>query len=284
MLNFDIFRACRTVDDSVSGPCATVSPFLLDEEYSGVNTHPAISSTAYRVHGDEIHACKCLCADERHHSYGADGSVVNHIQSSYLGNAAQSLQAPGLVQDAMETFTRTLMRGINLEVLLDDGAVFFPETSLNEALTHLILEANDAQRCIPFTDVETVATPRDLINRNIQTAIQPHLDERCCTLILKGFEFVTFRLDTERHRDYFAACLALLMSRSGRADASVEGLAEVCRQVPSEAPGSAATERMFSPRPADAGAGVEGEGLRSGASLRMQLPNHRDNVMSKDLL
>merc|ERR1719336_2250100 len=77
-----------------------------------------------------------------------------------------------------------------------------------------MLDVNEAQRSIPLQDVESVATPHDLRRRNILTSIQPFLDDRCCTLIIRGFEFVTFRLDTERHREYFAACLALLIARN----------------------------------------------------------------------
>merc|ERR1712107_881382 len=104
---------------------------------------------------------------------------------------------------------RTLLRGMCIEVLLDDGSVLFPETSLNYELTHLILDVNEAQRAIPLQDVESIATPRDLEKKNILTSIQPYLDDRCCTLIIQGFEFVTFRFDTVRLREYFAACLCL---------------------------------------------------------------------------
>merc|ERR1719210_3029306 len=131
-----------------------------------------------------------------------------------LDDDIAALQATQLVREAITTFIRTLLRGICIEVLLDDGSVLFPETSLNYELTHLMLDVNEAQRSIPLQDVESVATPHDLRRRNILTSIQPFLDDRCCTLIIRGFEFVTFRLDTERHREYFAACLALLIARS----------------------------------------------------------------------
>merc|ERR1719329_50882 len=111
------------------------------------------------------------------------------------------------------TFIRTLLRGICIEVLLDDGSSLFPETSLNYELTHLILDVNEAQRSILLSDVEDVVTPQELQARNVLTSIQPFLDERCCTLIIREFEFVTFRFDTERLREYFSTCLLLLISR-----------------------------------------------------------------------
>merc|ERR1719440_1587531 len=112
-----------------------------------------------------------------------------------------TFEDPQLVQDAMMTFIRTLLRGICIEVLLDDGAVLLPEASLNYELTHLILDVNEARRTIALKDVESVATPADLERRNILTSIQPFLDERCCTLIIRDYEFVTFRFDTERLRE-----------------------------------------------------------------------------------
>mmetsp|Transcript_49017 Transcript_49017/g.88617 ORF Transcript_49017/g.88617 Transcript_49017/m.88617 type:complete len:343 (-) Transcript_49017:90-1118(-) len=123
-------------------------------------------------------------------------------------------QEPQLLQEAMMTFIRTLLRGVCIEVLLDDGSVLFPEASLNYELTHLILHVNEneAQRAIALKDVESVATPLDLEQRNIVTSIQPYLDERCCTLIIRDYEFVTFRFDTERLREYFASCLRLLIT------------------------------------------------------------------------
>lgn len=127
--------------------------------------------------------------------------------------AGAAIQNRALIQEAMATFTRTLQRGVCIEVLLDDGAVLFTETSLNYQLTHLKIEVNEARRIIPVKDIDAVATPRELELKCICTSIQPYLDERCATLVIRDYEFVTFRLDTERHREYFAACLSVLVGR-----------------------------------------------------------------------
>merc|ERR1712224_787121 len=104
---------------------------------------------------------------------------------------------PQLVEEAMMTSIRTLLRGLCIEVLLDDGSVLLPEASLDYELAHLILDVNEARRIIALKDVESVATLADLEQRNILTSIQPYLCERCCTLIIREYEFVTFRFDTE---------------------------------------------------------------------------------------
>eukprot|EP00747_Dinoflagellata_sp_TGD_P167249 gnl/TRDRNA2_/TRDRNA2_191304_c0_seq1.p1 gnl/TRDRNA2_/TRDRNA2_191304_c0~~gnl/TRDRNA2_/TRDRNA2_191304_c0_seq1.p1 ORF type:complete len:360 (-),score=58.40 gnl/TRDRNA2_/TRDRNA2_191304_c0_seq1:60-1139(-) len=121
-------------------------------------------------------------------------------------------QEPTLLQEVMITFIRTLLRGVCIEVLLNDGTVLFLETSLNYELTHLILDANEVQRSIALQDVESVATPREIKRRNILTSIQPFLDERCCTLIIRNLDFVTFRFDTERLREYFSVCIGVLIA------------------------------------------------------------------------
>merc|ERR1719191_136682 len=118
-----------------------------------------------------------------------------------------------LLREAIMTFVRTLMRGVVMEVLLDDGNVLLPECSLNFELTHLILDVQDAQRAIPLADVECVAALEELRRGHILTTIQPHLDERCCTLVVKDCEFVTFRFDTVRLREYFQTCLRVLIAR-----------------------------------------------------------------------
>mmetsp|Transcript_28030 Transcript_28030/g.61198 ORF Transcript_28030/g.61198 Transcript_28030/m.61198 type:complete len:215 (-) Transcript_28030:183-827(-) len=181
----------------------------------------------FRYYEDPASSCRILCGEQpADHAARPPMPVDRGGVQAWLCNGNQELQQlsqqnvgvakmePQLLQEAMATFVRTLLRGICIEVLLDDGSVLLPETSLNFELTHLILDVNEAQRMIPLQDVESVATPQELLARNILTPITPHLDDRCCILILQEFEFVTFRFDTERLREYFAACLCLLIARN----------------------------------------------------------------------
>jgi hypothetical protein len=147
---------------------------------------------------------------------------------------------PQLVQEVMMSFIRTLLRGICVEVLLDDGTVLLPEASLNYELTQLILDVSDDQaqqrttdgamiqgrRNILLKDIETVATPSELARMNIMTSTQPHLDDRCCTLIIRDFEFVTFRFDTERLCEYFASCLKILITAPANMDCASAAFSE----------------------------------------------------------
>lgn len=168
---------------------------------------------------------------------GSGGTSASGSPASTGGDAICS-QGALLLNEAMASFIRTLLRGICIEVLLDDGSIILPETTLNYELTNLTLNVNEVRRTIPLADVESVASLQDLERRDILTSIQPFLDERCVTLVMRDCQFVTFRLGTERHREYFAACLALLITRgSDEARGSAAGSLGLPALRPS--PGSA---------------------------------------------
>merc|ERR1719421_168832 len=108
-----------------------------------------------------------------------------------------------------------MVRGITLEVLLNDGAVLLPECSLNLEVTHLVLNDDDVQWAIPLIDIEHVAVLDDLRRENIVTTIQPLIDDRCCTLVVRDCEFVTFRFDNMQIREYFQMCLRVIIKHCG---------------------------------------------------------------------
>merc|ERR1712014_261394 len=112
-----------------------------------------------------------------------------------------------LVQSAVTAFVHTFIRGISIEVLQDNDIWLMGTLSLNKCQNHLVLSYNETQRAIPLQELESVASPRNF--KDGDTAV----DERCCTLIIRGTEFITLRLDTKRHREYFAACLTFLSVR-----------------------------------------------------------------------
>lgn len=225
-------------------PAVLMGPFCGEDEEERIPREaaaPSSAATAKTRRTGRLQECIC-----------GEGSPTERI-----GMQSEEKAAP-IIHEAMSTFVRTLVRGICIEVLLDDGSVIFPHTSLNAEMTHLTLDVNEAQRAIPLNDVESVATARELRTKNILTSIQPYLCDRCATLVLRGFEFVTFRLDNERHREYFAACLALLIARrdgeSGAPKAAPAGLGQAqCLTVPPA-------------MPADAGAGAHPCAMAAGGA------------------
>mmetsp|Transcript_89465 Transcript_89465/g.186923 ORF Transcript_89465/g.186923 Transcript_89465/m.186923 type:complete len:236 (+) Transcript_89465:327-1034(+) len=139
---------------------------------------------------------------------------VSEVSSTRAGS--QISESSSLVTDALSTFVRTLLRGIIVEILLDDGTVLTPRASLNYGMTELFLSLQDIQQVIMLEDVENIVTPSQLEDRQrcLLGGVRDHLDDRCCTLFLSTTEFVTFRFDNERHREYFATCLSLLIARA----------------------------------------------------------------------
>merc|ERR1712232_1402120 len=153
-----------------------------------------------------------------------------------MGDDIAALQARQLVREAITTFIRTLLRGICIEVLMDDGSVLFPEVSLNYELTHLLLDINGTQRPILLADAQFAAAGEFAVE-DFMSGMRAHLDERCCTLIIKDVEFVTFRFDTARLCDYFAACLRVLMSQCPEVEEAYPTLVGVTSSPPSRSVG-----------------------------------------------
>jgi len=225
-----VFGTCRSGGTCAVGACRSADALAEEESALVLAAQPALSEGAHACGGENLGSGTGTAVPAAAAAAGGLPDSARRgparrpggLQDWFCGDASpvkcqgantDDIAGP-LINEAMSTFIRSLLRGICIEVLLDDGSVIFPETSLNSELTHLTLDVNEVQRAIALRDVESVATARELRTKSILTSIQPFLDDRCCTLILRGFEFVTFRLDNERHREYFSACLALLVARS----------------------------------------------------------------------
>mmetsp|Transcript_49464 Transcript_49464/g.78268 ORF Transcript_49464/g.78268 Transcript_49464/m.78268 type:complete len:229 (-) Transcript_49464:50-736(-) len=210
-----LFRVCQEV-----GYCGGDNdPFQTEESFVQIVCRPAIPPEKA---ADEYEAEEQVSSilDQMRESLRT-GCERTPPETTFVAS-----EQPQLIQEVMMSFIRTLVRGVCIEVLLDNGSVLLPEASLNYELTHLILDVSEDQmrqrttegvhvpgrRSIPLADIENVATPSDLSKMNIQTSTQLYLDDRCCTLIIKDYEFVTLRFDTERLCDYFASCLRILIS------------------------------------------------------------------------
>jgi len=246
-LRIGLFGVCRD-GGACEASCDASTTALAEEESTTVlGAQPAVTLGPGCGTEDRAMVPSSASATKSRRPSGVQDCICGEAAQADRGGATCDEKVSPIIHEAMSTFVRTLVRGICIEVLLDDGSVIFPQTSLNSEMTHLTLDVNEAQRAIPLQDVESVATSTELRTKNILTSIQPYLDERCCTLVLRGFEFVTFRLDNERHREYFAACLALLITRRDNAAVSKVAPASLDQAHVATVP---------TPMSADAGAGV----------------------------
>lgn len=119
---------------------------------------------------------------------------------------------------AVASFARTLLRGICIEVIIEKGGPVFSEVSLDSDMAILTVKSefepgHDIQLC----EVETVASFAELQNgsHHVPSVLQSHLDHKCCTLVVRGGHFVTFRFDSERTTEYFSLCVRFLVESPG---------------------------------------------------------------------
>mmetsp|Transcript_150646 Transcript_150646/g.274164 ORF Transcript_150646/g.274164 Transcript_150646/m.274164 type:complete len:356 (-) Transcript_150646:156-1223(-) len=120
-----------------------------------------------------------------------------------------------LLQLCLRSFTRALLRGIRMSVLLDDGRTLLTEASLDSELTHLVLHMPNVQCPVALACIESICSPDEVSAGAVLVANQVHLDERCTTLVLRGGQFLTFVFDGPRAREYFEMCLKVVILAKG---------------------------------------------------------------------
>jgi len=121
-----------------------------------------------------------------------------------------------LIQHAVKTFFRTLLNGIILEVVADNGNIIATDCAVDFEMRAMYLSVQDVKRRILLDDIEGILSKDELRRMGIGTSNEIYLNEACTTLVIKKEQYLTFRFDTVRMRQYFEACLqALIASRLG---------------------------------------------------------------------
>lgn len=123
-----------------------------------------------------------------------------------------------LLQSCLRSFTRALLRGIRMSVLLDDGRTLLTEASLDSELTHLVLHMPNVQCPVALGCIESICSPDEVSAGAVLIANQAHLDDRCTTLVLRGGQFLTFVFEAPRPREYFEMCLKVVILAKGGSD------------------------------------------------------------------
>lgn len=164
----------------------------------------------------------------------------------YATGGPQESQSSANLKVCLRHFTRSMLRGICLRVLLDDGRTLFTDASLDSELTHLVLYVPNAQHPVSLRAIESICASTDICHGEILTSNQNFLDERCTTLIITGGQFLTFVLESARAREYFETCLKVLVlaresADDGLATKSAEAAAAALER-PEVAPGDCNSE------------------------------------------
>lgn len=121
-----------------------------------------------------------------------------------------------LLQHALSQFTRTMQRGVEVCVLLDDGRLLDVMATLDSDAAHVVLRVNGSEKSVALDEVEQVCGPGE--THEACTTNREHLSDRCVTLVMSSTHFLTFSFDTARMREYFETCLkALVVSHHAKA-------------------------------------------------------------------
>jgi len=127
----------------------------------------------------------------------------------------------------VSTFIMSMLRGVQVHVLLDDGSLLAVEASFDVRVTRLTLRVKEVERTIPLENIERVAGPEDA--QAAWSANAAHLNDCCVTLVLTDTHYLTFSFDTPKLCSYFEFCLTAVLT-SHRLRASKESLTLDSRQ------------------------------------------------------
>lgn len=114
------------------------------------------------------------------------------------------------VDKVLEAFIRTMQRGADMGVLLDNGNVLDVEASFDSSLSRLSLRVQDIERDIMFEEIERVSGPEE--TAETADTERKHPSELCTTLVLSSSHFLTFCFETQRMREYFEVCFRTILA------------------------------------------------------------------------
>lgn len=135
--------------------------------------------------------------------------------NSHTSSSSPSSQCHAAVEEqrrclqfSLRAFTRSMLRGISVNVLLDDGRTRLAEARLNTELSHLVLHVPNAQHPVALKCIETICIGEA---QDQSPTRGQGLNDRCATLIIQGGQFLTFVFDTARIREYFEMSLKVII-------------------------------------------------------------------------
>jgi len=134
------------------------------------------------------------------------------------GREGEEAEQRRCLQACLKAFTRSLLRGVSVSVLLDDSRTRLAEIRLDSELTHLVLHLLHAQHPVALKCIESVCKPDGAWAPPgvADTANQALLDERCATLTISGGQCLTFVFDSVHTREYFEMCLKVIILAGDR--------------------------------------------------------------------
>eukprot|EP00931_Biecheleriopsis_adriatica_P121035 TRINITY_DN96115_c0_g1_i1.p1 TRINITY_DN96115_c0_g1~~TRINITY_DN96115_c0_g1_i1.p1 ORF type:complete len:302 (+),score=51.16 TRINITY_DN96115_c0_g1_i1:39-908(+) len=211
--------------DMVQAPHATASKE--DGDNSGTSrSHesPGRSSTPTREGGSVMASAAAQRPGSRTLQVppefeGARQQVLEAASGQSSPSSAKSSRADHqrCLQACVRTFTKSLLGGVSVCVLLDDNRTRLAEARLDSDITHLVLHVPHAQHPVALKYIEGVCTPSDFAASHVHAGRhgEPLRFDCRATLTIRGGQFLTFVFDNPKVRDYFEMCIKVLVLAKG---------------------------------------------------------------------
>lgn len=115
------------------------------------------------------------------------------------------------LQGVIQEFTRSLLRGVRLNIMLQDGRPLLTSASLDSDLTHLVLQASGMQYPVPLGCIEDLCAPASVYAAEGPAITLPVPDDWCLTVVVRGGNFLTLLFEDAFLREYFEFCLKFVI-------------------------------------------------------------------------
>lgn len=140
----------------------------------------------------------------------------NILTSTLQGSNAVS---PRHDVDSLDAFVFSMKQGLDVHLVLDDGALLEVTTYLNPTCTEIMLQLNRVTRSILLSEIEHIGAEGADETSGLRFE---HLQGRCTTLVLSSTHFLTFAFSNAESRIDFERCFRALIAtnRSRNADDS----------------------------------------------------------------
>lgn len=110
------------------------------------------------------------------------------------------------LQNVIKDFVKEVLRGVELDVVLEDGSLVCCRCWIDNRLSVLTLRVRDVVRQIGLADIEQICSGKEL--QSIRTTTP--LDQNCATLVMSNDQCVTFKFQDVEAREHFATCMKVL--------------------------------------------------------------------------
>mmetsp|Transcript_40974 Transcript_40974/g.107627 ORF Transcript_40974/g.107627 Transcript_40974/m.107627 type:complete len:215 (+) Transcript_40974:84-728(+) len=132
---------------------------------------------------------------------------ASSMESGYVSlTEDQKAREMAKLQSMIKDFVKEVLRGVYLDVVLEDGTLMSCRCTMDNKLSTVSLQVRDSVRHVCLTNIQEICSGKEL--RNIRTTTP--LDELCVTLVMSNDQCVSFKFKDVQAREHFATCMKVL--------------------------------------------------------------------------